>query len=146
MRQRQRKLSRGVAIAATCTRLPPTPALASTAARASARAGGLGVLHLQHSSIQFLPIELLDRRVGPFSRRHLDKAEAARTPGLAVHHDRRRLDDARLGEHLTQPLRGCRKSQAADEEFLSHDAPPPGLPPGKGTPWYAEDCARVVVW
>src|SRR5262249_62407195 len=65
MRQRQRKLSCGVEIAATCTRLPPTPALPSTAARAAAQAGGLGVLHLQRSPIQLLPIELLDRCVGP---------------------------------------------------------------------------------
>src|SRR5215470_417917 len=101
MRQRQRAPSRGVETAATCTGLPPTPALATTAAGTITKAGGLRRLHRQPPPVHFLPIELFDRCVGPFARRHLDKAEAARMPGLAVHHDRRRLDDAGLGEHLT---------------------------------------------
>src|SRR5215813_7804669 len=59
-------------------------------------------------------------------------------PGFALHHDRRRLDDARLSEHLTQPLGGRRKSQAANEELLCHDTPRTSLRAFEGTPWYAE--------
>src|SRR5215510_7790926 len=55
-------------------------------------------------------------------------------PGFALHHDRRRLDDARLSEHLTQPLGGRRKSQTADEELLSHVTPLRDLPPSRTVP------------
>src|SRR5262245_21062134 len=129
MRQCQRRLSCGVDMAANCTRLPPTPALASTAARAAAQAGGLGVLHLQRSPIRFLPIELLDRCLGPSNRPLFGAAEGTRTPGAAVNHDRGRHDAAGLGEHQTKPL-GCRrKSQAADQELLGHVTPLSDLPP-----------------
>src|SRR5262249_32143386 len=56
MRQRQREASCGVEIAATCTRLPPTPALTSSVARSATNTCGLRVLHLQRPPVQLVPL------------------------------------------------------------------------------------------
>ena len=66
----------GVDTAATCTGLPPTPALASAAAGTITKAGGLSRLHRQPPPVQLVSVEFLDR-LGRFGRRHLDEAEAA---------------------------------------------------------------------
>src|SRR5262249_38784158 len=109
MRHRQRAPSCGVDTAATCTGLPPTPALASAAAGTITKAGGLRRLHRQPPSVQLLATELFDRCVGPFGRRHLDEAKAARAAGLAVGHDRRRLNGTDRSKYLAKPLAGRRK-------------------------------------
>src|SRR6266508_1105359 len=134
MRQRQRGSS-GVENAATCmgrSRLPPTPAVPAaprpTAASAAAYTRGLGELYFQRPPVQFLAVELLHGGIGLLGRRHLDEAESARTSGVTVHHDRRRLDRAGLTENLTQPLIRGGEGQACDEELLSHGAPLMHLP------------------
>src|SRR5262245_43169975 len=149
MRQRQRGFS-GVENAPTCMGglgLPSTPAVPSTsrpatASSAAAKARRLGELHTQPPPIQLLAVELFDRRLGLFGRRHLDEAEATRAPGLPVHYDRRRLDCTGLGEDVAEPLVRRRKGQASDEELLCHDPPLTGSPAVEDTPWYAEDCTR----
>src|SRR6266705_2099513 len=90
--------------------------------------------------------------VGLLGRRHLDEAESARAPGLAIHDDRRRLDDTSLGEHLAQPRIRRRKSQTSDEELLCHDNLRLDLPLLKNVPgtrktapesWSAERVRRA---
>jgi hypothetical protein len=100
MRQRQRDSSCGVDTAATCTRLPPTPTRASTAARIAAKASWLRVLHFQRPPIQLMPVELLDCRIGRFARRHLDEAEATGAARLSIHDDLCGFHDTNLGENL----------------------------------------------
>ncbi len=55
--------------------------------------------------------------------------------GHAIHHNLCRLDDTRVGEHLTPPLAGRRKSQAGDKALLGHDSPPQVSRAVEGTPW-----------
>src|SRR5262245_10821942 len=142
MRQRQRGFS-GVENAPTCMGglgLPSTPAVPSTprpatASSPAAKARGLGELHTQPPPIQLLAVELFDRRLGLFGRRHLDEAETARAPGLPVHYDCRRLNCTGLGEDVAEPLVRRRKRQASDGELLCHDPPSDeGLPRLKTLP------------
>src|SRR5437762_13331981 len=101
------------------------PVAAAVPAALAARAPGLGNLDLQRPAVHFLTVELLDRRVRIFGRRHLDEAESARAAGLLLHHDRRGLDPARLREHFAKTLARRRERQASDEQFVLHSAPPP---------------------
>src|SRR5215831_92486 len=93
MRHRQRAPSCGVDTAATCTGLPPTPALAPTATGTITKAGGLSRLHRQPPPVQLVSVEC---------------------------HDRRRLNGTDLNKYLAKPLARRRKRQAADEEFMCH--------------------------
>src|SRR5215471_17683021 len=147
MRHRQRAPSCGVDTAATCTGLPPTPALASTATGTITKVGGLSRLHRQPPPVQFVSVEFLDRRLGRFCGRHLHESEAARTASLPVHHDLGRLNGTDRSKYLAKPLAGRRKRQAADEEFMCHWR---HLLRGSSavgdTPWNPEDGARAAVW
>src|SRR5439155_9696776 len=98
------------------------------AAALAAGAPGLGDLVLQRPAVHFLTVELLDRRVRIFGRRHLDEAEPARAAGLLLHHDRRGLDPARLREHFAKTFTRRRERQASDEQFVRHSAPPDEAP------------------
>src|SRR2546428_7643620 len=102
----------------TCLVAPPAPV------PATARARGLGEFDLQRPAVHFLTVELLDRGLRLFGRRHLDETEAARATGALLHHDRRRLNAARLCEHLAETLARRRKGQTPDEQFVRHRAPP----------------------
>src|SRR5712691_10604976 len=115
----------GVENAVTCILvcLPARPAVAAPVP-AAARALGLGKLDLQRPAIHLMTVELLDRRLGLFGRRHLDEAEPARAIGALLHHDRRRLNPARLREHLAKTLARRRKGKTPDEQFVRHRAPP----------------------
>src|SRR3989442_6253430 len=102
-----------VETATTCTTLcrfaaPPAPAAAAAPsaeaaaaaalATAAARAGRLRDLDLDLTTIELGAVEARDGRVRVFAGRHLDEPEAARPPGVAIHHDGRRLDLAEAGE------------------------------------------------
>src|SRR5882762_6773289 len=104
------------------------PIAAAVPAALAAGAPGLGDLDLQRPAVHFLTVELLDRRVRVFGRRHLDEAEPARAARALLHHDRRGLDLARLGEHFSKTIARRRKRQASDEQFVRHGTPPTETP------------------
>src|SRR4030095_1911465 len=81
-------------------------------------------LHLQLPAVEVFAVELRDRLVGLFRRRHLDETETTRATGVAVGHDRCGFDLPGRREHLTKPLGRCRERETADEQFLRHGTSP----------------------
>src|SRR5205085_5646362 len=78
---------------------------ATTAASAASRPSTFARARLvdgQGAATQSLSVELCDSGLAFFLCGHLDEAEAASTPGVAVFDDRRRLDRAGLREQLAQ--------------------------------------------
>src|SRR5204862_5680902 len=103
----------------------PAAAAAATAkaaapAAATAGTGTLGLFDLDGPAVEAGPVELVDRLIGFFIRRHLDESEAARAAGVAIRHHARGLDVAACGERLAQTLGRCGEGEASDEEFDSH--------------------------
>src|SRR5690242_1733018 len=93
---------------------------ARTSRTAVASAAGRGLLHPQLPAVDVLAVELRDRLIGFFRRRHLDEAEAARTARFTIGHDRSRFDLSGRREHFTKPFRRCGERETADEQFLRH--------------------------
>src|SRR5207245_2402134 len=100
---RRRRATRAGRSKALRMRTATAAAAATTAAAvAAAGAGRLRALDLDGPAVDRRAVELADRLLGVFRRRHLDEAEAARAAGVAVGHHRRRLDIAGRGEDLAQ--------------------------------------------
>src|SRR5262245_18319379 len=92
-----------VAIAAPAAKssstAPAAPAATSTAAESAAAAATLtrsGFVHGQTATVDFDAVELRYSGIAFRFRGHLDEAESARAPRIAVHHNLRRLDGAGL--------------------------------------------------
>src|SRR5205823_3773262 len=79
-------------------------------------------------AVELPPVELGDRVLRLFRRRHLDEPETARLPGEAVSDHRRRQDIPRLAEELAKPLARCRVRKTTDIQFGRHVNPLDPLP------------------
>src|SRR5437899_1254809 len=95
-------------IAAAAAATITAKASASTAKAASATTttifARLGFVDFQSAAINFLAIELINRRCGFFIAGHFDEPEASRTPSVAVFDDARRLNRAGLSKQFLQLL------------------------------------------
>src|SRR5205823_7815339 len=95
------------AVAATGPAAAAATAKAAAPAAATAGTGTLGLFDLDGPAVEAGPVELVDRLIGFFIRRHLDESEAARAAGVAIRHHARGLDVAACGERLAQALGRC---------------------------------------
>src|SRR5688572_26121671 len=101
--------------------LPPVAApLTRGPAGAGAIGLGLGDVHIQSPTVELAPVEVGDRLLSLFSRRHFDEAETARPASELVGHDVGREHGAGLREELAEPVPRGGKRNAAHEQFLRH--------------------------
>src|SRR4051812_3149093 len=78
-----------VAAAVAVTTSAPSAVAAAPAAAARPAVGlRLGLVDGEVTAVHVFAVELLDGRLCVLGRRHLDEAEAARAPGLAILYDR----------------------------------------------------------
>src|SRR5262249_31793069 len=111
---------RGVRVHDEPGQVLPATAAATPAAAPAAGARRLRALDLNGPAVDRRAVELADRLLGVFRRRHLDETEAARATGVAVRHHRGRLDVAGRGEDFAQTLIGGGEGQPADEKLDGH--------------------------
>jgi len=99
-----------VAAAITC-------AIVAKATSAAAVFAGFGFIDFQGTPADFLSIELTDRRISFFFRRHFDEGKASRASGVAVFHNTGRLNRSSLTEQLLQLLTGGLESEVSNIKF-----------------------------
>src|SRR3972149_8153233 len=94
--------------------------VATSAAASAVVLALLGLVHLECAAFELLAVELLDGLLSLAVRTHLNEAEAARLPGLAIGDDRDRLAGPSLREQILEVLVVDGEAEIADVQFSSH--------------------------
>src|SRR5439155_23370342 len=105
------------ASAVTAATAPPAESAATTA---TARPRGLGLLDLDGPPVEVGAVETADCLLGFLRGRHLDEAEAARAPGIAIRDHTGGFHGAGSREGLAKPLIGRRERETSYEQFDRH--------------------------
>src|ERR1700759_5286033 len=92
----------------------PDADLIASAVSAVAVLARLGDVDGQATTVEIVAVEPSDGGLALFFRGHLDEAEAARAPRVAVFDDVGRLDRARLRETLTEIFARSLEREIAD--------------------------------
>jgi hypothetical protein len=112
------------AAATTATAAVATTAAAATAAAATATALALLCdIDAERATLEVLAIELGERLLGAFGRRHLDEAEATRLTAHAIDHDVDRDNLTALGEARVEQVLGGVERKITDVETIRHADP-----------------------
>src|SRR5262249_49944377 len=114
---------------------PPPPVSASRGEAAAAPAPTVGALfglaHVQLPSLDIPAVQGRDRLLGLGVRCHLDEAEAARAPAVAVGDDRGGLAGTYLGKECFQVRTRRLKGQVSYKQLLTHVSLLVPLPRGR---------------
>src|SRR5690606_28261226 len=98
------------AVAATITAATEAPTVLAGSHR-------LGFVDGERTAFVLLAVELADRLLRLFVRRHLDEAEAFAAAGVTVRDDARRFHGAALGEQIAEGLFGGGERKVTDVQF-----------------------------